>query len=47
MNQPAIFISCVSPEFGQTRSRVAAILQGKPHETESIPLTEYFPFRVH
>ena len=26
MNQPAIFISCVSPEFRQTRSRVAAIL---------------------
>jgi hypothetical protein len=26
MNQPAIFISCVSPEFRQIRSRVAAIL---------------------
>jgi hypothetical protein len=26
MNRPAVFISCVSPEFGQTRSRVAAIL---------------------
>ncbi len=26
MNQPSVFISCVSPEFGQTRSRVAAIL---------------------
>src|SRR5215471_1162110 len=26
MNQPAVFISCVSPEFHQTRSRVAAIL---------------------
>ena len=26
MNQPSIFISCVSPEFRQTRSRVAAIL---------------------
>ncbi|HTD14360.1 MAG TPA: DUF4062 domain-containing protein [Chthoniobacterales bacterium] len=26
MDQPAIFISCVSPEFRQTRSRVAAIL---------------------
>src|SRR5215469_16669071 len=26
MNQPAVFISCVSPEFRQTRSRVAAIL---------------------
>jgi Domain of unknown function (DUF4062) len=26
MNQPAVFISCVSPEFGQTRSRVATIL---------------------
>ena len=26
MNQPALFISCVSPEFRQTRSRVAAIL---------------------
>jgi len=26
MNQPAVFISCVSPEFRHTRSRVAAIL---------------------
>src|ERR1700758_5132743 len=26
MNQPAVFISCVSPEFRQTRSRVATIL---------------------
>jgi tetratricopeptide (TPR) repeat protein len=26
MNQPGVFISCVSPEFRQTRSRVAAIL---------------------
>src|SRR6516164_316719 len=26
MNQPAVFISCVSPEFGHTRSRVAEIL---------------------
>src|SRR5271166_1583369 len=26
MNQPCVFISCVSPEFRQTRSRVAAIL---------------------
>ena len=26
MNQPAIFISCVSHEFRQTRGRVAAIL---------------------
>jgi tetratricopeptide (TPR) repeat protein len=26
MNQPPVFISCVSPEFRQTRSRVAAIL---------------------
>src|SRR6516162_8516244 len=26
MNQPAVFISCVSPEFRQTRSRIAAIL---------------------
>src|SRR6516162_8686351 len=26
MNQPAVFISCVSPEFRQTRSRVAVIL---------------------
>ena len=26
MNQPSVFISCVSPEFRQTRSRVAAIL---------------------
>jgi tetratricopeptide (TPR) repeat protein len=26
MNRPAVFISCVSPEFRQTRSRVAAIL---------------------
>ena len=26
MNQPLVFISCVSPEFRQTRSRVAAIL---------------------
>src|SRR5262252_8817712 len=26
MNQPAVFISCVSPEFRQTRIRVAAIL---------------------
>src|SRR5262249_26976558 len=26
MNQPAVFISCVSPEFRQTRGRVAAIL---------------------
>src|SRR6516164_5540857 len=26
MNQPAVYISCVSPEFRQTRSRVAAIL---------------------
>src|ERR1700730_11222599 len=28
MNQPSVFISCVSPEFRQTRSRVAAILTG-------------------
>jgi hypothetical protein len=26
MNQPSVFISCVSPEFRQTRSQVAAIL---------------------
>ena len=26
MNQPSVFISCVSPEFRQTRSRVATIL---------------------
>jgi tetratricopeptide (TPR) repeat protein len=26
MNQPSVFISCVSPEFGHTRSRVAEIL---------------------
>jgi hypothetical protein len=26
MNQPAVFISCVSPELRQTRNRVAAIL---------------------
>src|SRR6201982_3502104 len=26
MNRPSVFISCVSPEFRQTRSRVAAIL---------------------
>jgi hypothetical protein len=26
MNQPSVFISCVSPEFRQTRSRVGAIL---------------------
>lgn len=26
MNQPSVFISCVSPEFRQTRSCVAAIL---------------------
>jgi tetratricopeptide (TPR) repeat protein len=26
MNQPSVFISCVSPEFRQTRSRVTAIL---------------------
>jgi hypothetical protein len=26
MNQPSVFISCVSPEFRQTRSRVAAVL---------------------
>src|SRR6516162_9410980 len=26
MNQPAVFISCASPEFRQTRSRVATIL---------------------
>src|SRR5271165_2032707 len=26
MNQPSVFISCVSPEFRQTRSRIAAIL---------------------
>ena len=26
MNQPSVFISCVSPEFRQTRNRVAAIL---------------------
>jgi hypothetical protein len=26
MNQPPVFISCVSPEFRQTRSRVAGIL---------------------
>src|SRR5580700_5763174 len=26
MNQPSVFISCVSPEFRQTRRRVAAIL---------------------
>jgi len=26
MNQPSVFISCVSPEFRQARSRVAAIL---------------------
>jgi Domain of unknown function (DUF4062) len=26
MNQPSIFISCVSPEFRQTRNRVADIL---------------------
>src|SRR5271165_1330606 len=26
MNRPTVFISCVSPEFRQTRSRVAAIL---------------------
>jgi Domain of unknown function (DUF4062) len=26
MNQPFVFISCVTPEFGQIRSRVAAIL---------------------
>ena len=26
MNQPPVFISCVSPEFRQTRSRVATIL---------------------
>ena len=26
MNQPCVFISCVSPEFGQTRGRVAAIV---------------------
>ena len=26
MNQPAVFISCVSPEFRQTRGRVAEIL---------------------
>src|SRR4029077_18311172 len=26
MNQPSVFISCVSPEFRQTRSRVAEIL---------------------
>ena len=26
MNQPSVFISCVSPELRQTRSRVAAIL---------------------
>ena len=26
MNQPSVFISCVSPEFRQIRSRVAAIL---------------------
>ena len=26
MNQPAVFISCVTPEFRQTRSRIAAIL---------------------
>jgi Domain of unknown function (DUF4062) len=25
-NQPSVFISCVSPEFRQTRSRIAAIL---------------------
>ena len=28
MNQPSVFISCVSPEFGQTRSKVANILTG-------------------
>ena len=26
MNQPSVFISCVSPEFGQTRGSIAAIL---------------------
>ena len=26
MNQPSVFISCVSPEFRQTRSRVGTIL---------------------
>ena len=26
MNQPAVFISCVSPEFQHTRNRVATIL---------------------
>src|SRR5271157_2164508 len=26
MNQPSVFISCVSPEFRQTRSRVGDIL---------------------
>src|SRR5271165_3071996 len=26
MNQPLVFLSCVSPEFRQTRRRVAAIL---------------------
>jgi hypothetical protein len=26
MNQPSVFVSCVSPEFRQTRGRVAAIL---------------------
>jgi hypothetical protein len=29
MNQPFVFISCVSPEFRQTRSRVAAVLTGE------------------
>src|SRR5438105_1388917 len=28
MNQPSVFISCISLEFRQTRSRVAAILTG-------------------
>src|SRR5271166_1606251 len=28
MNQPSVFISCVSPEFRQTRSKVANILTG-------------------
>jgi hypothetical protein len=29
MNQPSVFISCVSPEFRQTRSKVANILTEK------------------
>jgi hypothetical protein len=31
MNEPTVFVSCVSPEFRRTRSRVAAILTRLGH----------------